>query len=250
MGRLVRQTRLNHVTREAISLMRVVESSSRRSEFHLSDLFSILNSHHYSRLVIRYWKTIGDQRVDGDSDAWAQAGRAFVTEHRYKMARTLFHDWRNRRGVQMWSLANYVQSLSRFRRQDLKEVLATCNEALADLPHDHCARYLSYMQAEACALLNDKQGLLSVWKDSSAYFDGDPGKDEYFKSDEKYLIYEIPRVVESLQHDDRSAYRQRRWRICLRRLWSPRNKTVSRRIVKALFILFGIIAVTVAMSRS
>ena len=103
----------------------------------------------FPRLVIRFWKQMCDEGLHGDSDAWAQAGRAMLNRGQNRMARALFRDWRDRLGVHMWSLANYIQTLSRFRGRDLEELTATCRDALADLPHDHCARYLACMQAEA-----------------------------------------------------------------------------------------------------
>jgi tetratricopeptide (TPR) repeat protein len=77
--KLIRQTRLNHVTRKIISLMKAVEGSSWQGDFHAADLFAILSTHQYPRLVIRFWKRMCNQGLDGDSDSWAEAGRATST---------------------------------------------------------------------------------------------------------------------------------------------------------------------------
>jgi tetratricopeptide (TPR) repeat protein len=247
--RFLRQTRLHHVTREIYSLMKVVKGSSCRSEFHASDLFEILNTHRYPRLVIRFWKQMCDEGLAGDSDAWAQAGRAMVNRGQNRMARALFRDWRNRLGVHMWSLANYMQCLSCFRRRDLEERIATCRDALANLPHDHCARYLTCMQAEAYALLGDKEGLRAIWRDRRGYFSGELMKGEYFKASEKHLIYDIPDMIEALQSDDRKAYRKLLWRLHFRRLWNQNSRAVLRVVARIIILLWVIIAMAFGIFR-
>jgi tetratricopeptide (TPR) repeat protein len=70
--KLIRQTRLNPLTRKIISLMKVVDNTSWRGEFHAADLFAILNRHQYSHLVIHFWKGICSSQGDGESDAWGR----------------------------------------------------------------------------------------------------------------------------------------------------------------------------------
>jgi tetratricopeptide (TPR) repeat protein len=230
--KLLRQTRIHHVTRNILSLTKVVKSSSWRDEFHAADLFAILNTRGYPRLVIHLWKELYGEGSNADSEAWAQAGRAMVNRGQNRMSRELFRDWRSRRGVQMWALANYVQSLSRFRKSNLEEVVATCRDALANLTHDHCARYLTCMQAEACALLGDKEGLLAVWRDRRGYFGGELNKSEYFYASEKHLIYDIPDMVEALRRDDAKAYRKLLRKLRFQRLWNPSNRKEFWKIVR------------------
>jgi hypothetical protein len=133
-----------------------------------------------------------------------------------------------------------MQSLSRFGRRDLEEVIATCRDALADLPHDHCARYLACRQAEACALVGDKEGLLAVWRDRRGYFDGELKKSEYFKESQKHLIYDIPDIIEALQRDDRKAYRNLLWRLRLQRLWNQTSRSVLRIVARIILLLWAI----------
>jgi len=149
-----------------------------------------------------------------------------------RMARELFEDWRSRRGVKTWALANYLQCLSRFRKRGLEEVIATCKDALADLPHDHCSRYLACMQAEACALSGDKSGLLDVWQLRRGYFGGDLKPDEYFRANHKYLLYDIPDLVEALQHENQRSYRKRLRTLRFRRLWNEESRKRLGRVLR------------------
>jgi tetratricopeptide (TPR) repeat protein len=235
--KLLRQTRIHHVTRNILSLTKVVMSSSWRSEFHTADLFAILNTRRYPRLVIQLWNELYGDGSNADSEAWAEAGRAMATRGQYRLARDLFRDWRSRRGVRMWSLANYMQSLSRFRKSNLNEVIATCRDALANLTHDHCARYLTCMQAEACALVGDKEGLLAVWCDRRGYFGGELKKSEYFNASEKHLIHDIPEMVEALQRDDAKVYRKLLRRLRFQRLWNPSSRKEFWKIVRLVLLI-------------
>ncbi|HEX5283886.1 MAG TPA: tetratricopeptide repeat protein [Bryocella sp.] len=232
-----RQTRLHHVTREVLSLMKAAQESRWRNEFHPGDSFAILNTNKYSRLVIRLWKGLGDRGKDSDTQAWAEAGRAMIECRRYRMARALFRDWRTRRGVQMWSLANYALSFPRTRKHYLEELASTCRDALADLPHDHCARYLACLQAEACALAGDKEGLLAVWRDRRAYFDGELKKGEYFKTQEKHLLSDLPELAEAVERNDRKTYRRIRWRLRYKRLWTQNRRKGLGIIARIVWVL-------------
>jgi len=84
--------------------------------------------------------------------------------------------------------------------------------------------YLTCMQAEASALVDDKEGLLAVWRDRRGYFGGELKKSEYFNASEKHLIYNIPEMVEALQRHDAKAYRKLLWRIRFQRLWNPSSR--------------------------
>src|SRR6202007_17711 len=101
-----------------------------------------------------------------------ETARALVVLKRKGEARTLLENWRERSGVRMWAVANYVNSLPGMRGKHLGEIRSSCRDALAGLPHDHCAKYLVHREAEACALLGDEKGLLGVWEQHRNYFDG------------------------------------------------------------------------------
>ena len=235
--RALRQTRLHHVTREMISLMKLIERSSWRADFRAADLFAILTPHGYPRLVVRFWKQMCDQGAYGDSDAWAEAGRAMVDLRHKRSARKLLEDWRGRRGVRMWSLANYLQCLSRLSKRNLEEVIRTCNDALAELPHDHCARYLAHRQAEACALAGEESGLVKLWNDWRGYFGDDLKPGEYFRTAYKHLLYEIPDMVDALQRNDRKSYRKILWRVRFHRYWNEESRPRARKIVRIVLLL-------------
>jgi tetratricopeptide (TPR) repeat protein len=240
--KIFRETRLDQVTRKIFALMKVIEKSSWRNDFDASDLFAVLNENGYPRLVIGFWKAMPPEAQTEDSGAWAQAGRAMINRRQYAAARALFKDWRNRRGVGMWSLANYMRSLSRFRQRDLEEVIATCRDALADLPHDHCARYLVCLEAEACALAGDKDGLLAVWNDRREYFKGELKKNEYFNAPEKYLMREIPDLVEALEQKSRGSYSRGVWHLRYRRVWKAKGRQFWR-ILLRIIIWLGILGI-------
>jgi hypothetical protein len=140
-----------------------------------------------------------------------------------------------------------MQCLSRLRRGDLEEVIATCRDGLADLPHDHCARYLACMQAEACALLGKKDDLLAVWRDRRGYFDGEPKDGEYFKSSQKHLLSDLSEMVRALERNDRETYRKLLWRLRRLRLWNENSRAALRRIATRIIIGFWVIGLIAAL---
>lgn len=111
------------------------------------------------------------------------------------------------------------------------EVIATCRDALAQLPHDHSARYLAVMQAEACALMGDKKALLETWSERRGYFGGELKPGEYFSTEHKYLLYDIPDLVEVLQHNQPKRYRKILWQLWFRRLWNRNNMRTVRKVL-------------------
>ena len=154
--------------------------------------------------------------MEGDVDAWAETARALVVLKRKREARALLQSWRERSGVGMWAVANYVNSLTGARAKQLEEVSSACRDALAGLPHDHCAKYLVHRQAEACALLGDRQGLLETWKQYRNYFDGKLEKSEWFETRRRYLLGDLVILARSLEENNRKMYnkvlRSLRWK--------------------------------------
>lgn len=116
----------------------------------------------------------------------------------------------------MWSIANYVMCLPRLRRDHLREITATCRNAMAELPHDHCANFLAHVQAEAFALLGDTRAFLDTWSAYESYFARTLAPHEYFKADRRYLLGEIPTIARLLQQNQtrlyRRAVRELRWK--------------------------------------
>ena len=132
----------------------------------------------------------------------------------------------------MWVVANYVGCLSAIWPSGLKEIAAASREALRDLPHDHCARYLAHVNAEACALLGDKQGLREIWNQYRSYFDCEAKKDEWFEPRRRPLLTEIPELVGFLEQNRGAKYR---WAV-LRMRWRPiaRYLNPRRRLIRAI----------------
>ena len=116
----------------------------------------------------------------------------------------------------MWMVANYIGCLSALRQRDLKEIVASSGDALRDLPHDHCARYLAHVMAEACALLGDAKGLRETWDRYRSYFDCKEKKNEYFEDRRRPLLTDIPIMVRYLEQQQFGLYRRSvralRWR--------------------------------------
>jgi tetratricopeptide (TPR) repeat protein len=166
---------------------------------------------HY-RLVINYWKK-HKAEVEDDISTWAQTGRALACLKRKSEARKMMSSWRGRRGVGMWMVANYVGCLSGLWPSDLKEIVATSGDALRDLPHDHCARYLAHVKAEACALLGDQRGLLETWNQYRSSFDCKENSNEWFEDRRRLLLTDIPMLARFLQQNQTGLYRRTVWRV-------------------------------------
>jgi hypothetical protein len=231
------QTPLNYITRRIRSLMRTVFESPWSNGDYVADMFAIMNTAKYTRLVFRFWRKLSDRQRENDTAAWAEAGRAMIEGKRDRSARFLFKGWRSHRGVKMWSIANYMLALPRFRERDLQEVISTCRDALNDLAHDHCASYLAHMQAEACALAGDKQGLREVWEARRGYFGAAPKTGEYFRKRDEHLRHNIPDLLKALQQDNRKAYRKLVWKMRLKRLRPTKDR--ARRIILRVLAILG-----------
>ena len=201
--------------RGVLSLQKMVDAAAWPKERYRAILLKQLSDTGYARLVARYWKK-NKVSVESDVDAWAETARALVVLKRKGEARTLLQGWRERSGVGMWAVANYVNSLARMRSNQLEEMRSACRDALAGLPHDHCAKYLVHRLAEACALLRDETGLLETWKGYRNYFDGKVEKGEWFEARRRYLLVDLVILARSLQENNRKMYakvlRSLRWK--------------------------------------
>ncbi len=187
-----------------------------------------LNSVGHYRLVIRYWKKHRGE-VEADVSTWSETGRALASLQHRSEARKLLSSWRARRGVAMWVIANYVGCVSAILPSGLKEIAATSGDALRDLPHDHCARYLAHVKAEACALLGDKQGLRETWILYRSYFDCQAKGNEWFESRRRPLLTEIPMLVGFLEQNRGGQYFGTVWLLRWRhisRYLNPRRRLI------------------------
>ena len=193
--------------REVVELLKVVDAANWPRERYRARLIKQLNDAGYARLTVKYWKK-NKAKVEGDVEAWAETARALTVLRQTREARRLLADWRGRAGVRMWMVANYINSFTGLGSQQLKEVRAVCHDALAGLPHDHCAKYLVHREAEACALLGDEAGLLQTWNEHRSYFNGKLEKEEWFESKRKYLLGDLLVLARSAQENNRKMYRK------------------------------------------
>jgi hypothetical protein len=126
-----------------------------------------------------------------------QVGYCILGLGRKGQARKHFSEWKQRRGVQTWMVTNYVWSCPRWGRSSREHIRTTCQDAFAQLHHDHSAKYLAHVLAESEAILGNPQGFLEISNKYRVLFDGSLKKGEYFE-DQKYLLREIPRIAEFL----------------------------------------------------
>jgi len=212
--------------REVLRLLELADSSPWADPAYRAKALDGLNGLGYYRLVINYWKK-HKGKVEADVRTWTETGRALASMKRRGEARELLSSWRRRRGVGMAVIANYIDCLSALSKSDLKEIVSSSGDALRDLPHDHCARYLAHVKAEACALLGDMQGLLNTWTQYRSYFDCKETRNEWFQDRRQLLLTDIPMLVRFLEQKEHGLYRRTvrrlRWRHILGSLGQKEN---------------------------
>jgi tetratricopeptide (TPR) repeat protein len=196
--------------RELVTLLEIIDLTSWSKGRYRASLLKQLCDVGYSRLVVRYWRK-NRTLVETDVDSWAETARALVNLNRKSDVRRLLAQWRERTGVGMWVVTNYVMCLSALRPKQLREMLSSCRDALAGLPHDHCAKFLAHLQAEACALIGDRKALAETWNDYRSYFDGKLEKGEWFHSRRKHLLADVPIIARALRDNDLPLYRRMLW---------------------------------------
>ena len=196
--------------KELLSLLKMADQTAWVNGQYRARAFERLNGVGHYRLVVRYWRKHQGQ-VEGNVATWSETGRALASLNRRNAVRKLLSSWRKRRGVSMWTVANYVNCLSTVWPSDLKETIASCGDALRDLPHDHCARCLAHIRAEACALLGDKVVLRETWDRYRSYFDCKENSGEWFPPKYRHLLTDIPMLVRFLEQNEVGLYRRTVW---------------------------------------
>ena len=206
--------------KELLSLLQLADASPWINGAYRARAMDRLNSVGHYRLVINYWNKHRAE-VETDVATWSETSRALAALERKGEAAKLLSSWRQRPGISMWVVANYVGCLSPLRSSGLQEIIASSGDALRDLPHDHCARYLAHARAEAFALLGDKQGLLETWNQYRSYFDCKEQSNEWFEDRRRPLLTDIPMMVRYLEQNHRGLYRRAVWRLRWRHIsWS------------------------------
>jgi predicted Zn-dependent protease len=193
--------------REVLALLGLVDAVPRIAGRYRAILFRQLSDFGYQQLVVKDWKKHKDG-VEADADTWSETARALVALKRTKQARQFLAQWRERAGVGMWVVANYVMCFSALRKKELQEIFSSCRDALAGLPHDHCAKYLVHLEAEACALLGDRNGFLKTWNEHREYFDGKVEDNEWFESKRRHLLTDLPTMARFLEQNEERLYRK------------------------------------------
>jgi predicted Zn-dependent protease len=213
--------------REVLGLLKTLDANEENARPLRSAFFQELNDFGYPSLVARYWKKHRAQ-VESDTRTWAETGRALTSLKRRKAARELLGQWRNRSGVHMWNITNFVTCYSPFRGKQLREMAATCHDALGGLPHDHCARFLAHVEAESYALLGDKKAFLELWQRYQAtYFTGAIKEGEWFQNARRNLLHDIPVMAGYLEKEQWFKFRMLRWR-WLWRHGAPKMPAIRR----------------------
>ena len=199
--------------RKLVRLVETLDQFAWSDDGHRAVLLGTLDNYGYQYLVFDYWKEY-PERVQADFRTLAEVGRALLNRKRRKEVRELMSDWRERPEMKMWAITNYVLASPRGRRQALDSVARTCSDALAKLPHDHCARFLAHKQAEAYALLGEQEAFLNTWDTYRHYFGSDPSKQEFFP--DRHLLADIPTMAHTLRQGSSAEYRkllrELRWR--------------------------------------
>lgn len=193
--------------RELLALLAIVESSSWPKVKYRGTLLTQLCDLGYMRRVVRCWNAIKADR-ESDVESWAQAGRSLIRLKKRSAARKLLGCWRQKPGVNMWVVANYALCLPQLLPKGWREMNSTAQDALSVLPHDHTAKYLVHRQAEACALLGDTNAFKEIWNKHLNYFDAKLEKQEWFETERKHLLLDIPIMGRALDHGNRKMYRR------------------------------------------
>jgi predicted Zn-dependent protease len=193
--------------KEVLRFLELADNSAWTDPVYRAIALNRLNSIGHYRLVKNYWKK-NKEEVETDVRSWSETGRALASMKHRREARELLSSWRRRKGVSMWMIANYIGCLSAFSKSDLNEIVSCSGDALRDLPHDHCARYLAHVRAESYALLGDKQGLLNTWTQYRTYFDCKEASNDWFQDKRRPLLTDIPMLVRFLEQKQYGLYRR------------------------------------------
>ena len=236
--------------RELTRLVREISGAAWDGSEHRAVIYALLCDYGYGRQVRKLSAATGSAAVTTVRE-WAQIGRSCLASGRFIEARRWLGTWRERAGVEMWMVANYVVSLPGSRRNRLEERYNSARDALAGLPHDHCAKYLAHVLAEACALLGRKEAFLETWESQAGYFDGTLGQGEFFKPKDRYLLAGIPEMAEDLERRGRWRARGVFWKLRLRRKVARSLPSAPKGLIRAIsapLIYIGFILAYLIMS--
>jgi tetratricopeptide (TPR) repeat protein len=202
--------------REVLALLAFMDKISGGKAGHRSELLSPLLRAGYYRNVIRYWEK-NKNLLEIDVDLWGNLGSALVSVGRPRLARRLMANWRTRTGVKMWMIVNYVLACPSLTTNDKRIIMATCQDALNRLPHDHTAKYMAHILAEMQILLGDLEAFRAAFARYRPLFGGNLRQQEYFVKRQRYLLAAIPKAAESLEQGRKGKFRMARLSLQFRR---------------------------------
>jgi len=191
--------------RELSHLLKFIDGTEWADGRYRAVVLGLLVDHGYHERVIRYWKK-NQRKIDREVESWSQIARSLVSLGRKEEARALLAQWRERNGVAMWMVANYIACFSPTDQSSWNEVLLTCKDALAGIPHDHCAKYLAHVQAEICAVQGNLKAFRETWKEHPAYFTGQRHDSEWFDSRRIHLLKDIPEMAALLEKNQNQSF--------------------------------------------
>jgi predicted Zn-dependent protease len=226
--------------REILRLLRILDAHSVKRPIR-GPLLRKLSDFGYQRRVVGYWRK-HKEPVQADVDAWSETARALAgLKHNKRETIRFMQGWRERAGMQMWVVTNLIICYSPFRRKHLREMAAACHDALAGLAHDHCARFLAYIEAESYVLMNDKKAFQEAWQRNKNYFEGKIEDNEWFQVSRRHLAADILQIARALEAGSKSKYRSLRRMLWREQLFATlRGFKIKRKRSVALWIFWGI----------
>jgi cellulose synthase operon protein C len=191
--------------KELSCLLKFIDQTEWADGRYRAVALGILVDHEYYGRVIRYWKK-NQTEIGHEVESVSQIARSLLNLNRKEEARSLLANWRERNGVAMWMVANYLSCFSRTDQGSWSEVLSTCKDALARLQHDHCAKYLAHVQAEICAARGDLNGFRETWTSHRPYFTGQRYESEWFDTGRVHLLKDIPEMATILEKNQSKVF--------------------------------------------
>lgn len=192
--------------RQLLHLLRLFDAKTARDRRLIAVLITGLANGGCQKAVVRYWEQ-NSAALQSDTEIWALVSICILSLGDKGRGFRHLSDWKERPGVQMCMVTNYVWSSPRLGKGDREHLLNTCEELLTRFQHDHSAKYLAHFLAESQVMLDDQKGLLETAHRYRMLFTGSLAKSEYFEDRQKYLLKDIPRLIDLLQKGKIKSFR-------------------------------------------
>jgi hypothetical protein len=192
---------------QMFQLLRLFDAGSARDRRLIGVLLTGLANRGYHKTIVRYWEQ-NSVALQSDTEIWARVSICILGLGNKGRGFRHLSDWKERPGVQMCMVTNYVWSCPRLGKSDREHLRMTCEELLTRFQHDHSAKYIAHVLAESLALLDDQKGFIETAQKYRALFTGSLTKSEYFEDRQKYLLKDIPRLIDHLQRGQIPNFRR------------------------------------------